>query len=142
MILFSAVFIGSATLLFKLTNLGDASLIYANIVGMGARIIFCSAYADGWFKARQEKEENGGEVMRWRDVVPKTNVVLVIACARMLVRADEARVKLEDVGGGVSRGMLEHLGVGAGLGLVCVGVWSMVDGRAILQGRGRKVKGN
>ncbi|KAG6809832.1 hypothetical protein H0H92_014586 [Tricholoma furcatifolium] len=135
MAVFSVVYIVAAVSFFNL-KLGDASLVYANILNLSVRIAYTGAFATSFFA------RNGArQLLRWRAVLPKMQLWLCAAVSAVLIKTSAIVLKVgaSGTGLGVLRvPVLLHIGVGGVLGLVNIATWWLYSGRYLsLPGRTR-----
>ncbi|KAF9028163.1 Rft-1-domain-containing protein [Hymenopellis radicata] len=113
MAIFSVLYTGSAILAYKL-QLGDTSLVYANVLNLGARIVYAAVWISEYFRRRGGA---GEQVFRWKIVLPSLRMCCsLMVCGLMLdIRDAIARGGRSVL---LSRGAMIHVGIGAVLGLV------------------------
>ena len=138
MVGFSAVYILSAILLYR-AGLGDASLVFANIANLTARIIYALRFASRFFHSR-------GVSFPWQDaLLPPISLCLTIIASTVLIQLSGRMLRANEVAAQLGRRalfapeVLMHVGVGGVLGVVCVGVWWVKEGRQEI-GRMRRSK--
>ena len=101
----------------------ERGMVYANCVGMAIRIAFALGFIRRYFSdealARSAmKEEERSEVSRlveWRQWCPKAGTAGVVLVCSGVVRWSEARAEWRSL-----RGLVEHVTVGAVVGVVCL----------------------
>lgn len=111
----SVGFIG-AVVLGARAGMGEVGLVYANCVNMALRIGFSSVFIRRFYEERGAGDEVW-ERLSWRSWMPKVQTVLAFAVAGLVVRWSEQRNEWKSL-----RGMGEHVGLGAVVGVVCLGV--------------------
>ncbi|KAF9482555.1 Rft-1-domain-containing protein [Pholiota conissans] len=151
MIAFSAIYITTA-LAFYRVGFGDASLVYANILNLSARVIYCMHFATRYFTASVASKPPTSTLTSSKfnplTFVPPTPLLLFSLVSAILVKVSElywlngSVVMLHQLGRKalMHPAVLAHVGVGALLCLVCLGVWWRVEGRDIVQGLRTKAK--
>lgn len=126
MIAFSLIFIAAAISLYHL-GLGDASLVYANIINLLARIIFGVLFARNFFGIKV-----AGNFKR---VIPSFALLLVsvVMWGAMSyngrVKNIEEIVRLEGRRSLLNSTVVQHVGLGSALAVVWLGHWWMTSGR-------------
>jgi oligosaccharide translocation protein RFT1 len=124
MTIFSMIYISAALILYSF-HLGDVSLVYANIINLSARISYSLYFISTWFGSR-----GVGDLLRWRDVVPRWEIVLVSASSAALIWYSDRRVEI--IGKGERLALypsVGHIALGAALALACLGTWWTCSGR-------------
>ncbi|PPQ98651.1 hypothetical protein CVT24_004149 [Panaeolus cyanescens] len=133
MVLFSMLYIGSAIILYR-AGFGDASLVYANIINLSARIAYCLNFTTIYFNSTQNSTSSPVFSIR-RSLLPSWAFVLSVAISRAVIAKSEAYFKPLELVNNFGRGVLfqkyfiAHVAVGGCLGLACLGVWWMTTGR-------------
>ncbi|KIM40692.1 hypothetical protein M413DRAFT_72866 [Hebeloma cylindrosporum] len=128
MIGFSAIYIGSAISFYAL-GLGDASLVYANIVNLSARIVYSLRYATNFFN------EPKATVFRWQDTLPSRTLCVVSGLSAVIIQLSQRRLKADEIASELGKrallnpSVLIHVGVCGLLALVCLGTWWRASGR-------------
>lgn len=127
---FSVIYIGAAVQLYH-WQLGDPSLVFANIINLSARIAYAVHFVSGFFS-----KNNARAVLNWRNALPGWRLHLACGVSWTVVRWSERRL---DVLGTVARGagfsvlmsknVLVHIATGGVFGLVCLGTWWWTEGR-------------
>ncbi|KAK1220356.1 Oligosaccharide translocation protein rft1 [Marasmius sp. AFHP31] len=123
MIVFSVIYIGSAIGLYR-QNYGDVSLVYANIVNLSARILYVVLFSASFFRRHQAES-----LLAWRKVLPSLSFLVALASSFAVVRASEAKwqatavIKSQGRRAIIHRAVLAHIGLGAALALISLGVW-------------------
>jgi oligosaccharide translocation protein RFT1 len=135
MIGFSAIYITAALLLYR-AGLGDASLVYANIVNLSARIVYCLRFTIRFFSSSSSvSTATTTPLFTWRSVLPSSSLCLASAVSAVLVWASERQLGALSIAAQHGRGALlhprviAHVGVGGVLALVCLAVWWRTSGR-------------
>jgi oligosaccharide translocation protein RFT1 len=136
MIGFSAIYITAALLLYR-AGLGDASLVYANIVNLSARIVYCLRFTIRFFflSSSSVSTATSTPLFTWRSVLPSSSLCLASAVSAVLVWASERRLGALGIAAQHGRGALlhprviAHVGVGGVLALGCLAVWWRTSGR-------------
>lgn len=128
MIGFSAIYIGSAIVFYTLGH-SDASLVYANIVNLSARIVYSLRYATNFFN------EPKFPLFRWRDTLPSRSLCVVSASSAIIIQLSQRRFKADKLASELGKralldpSVLLHVGVCGLLALVCLGTWWRTSGR-------------
>lgn len=128
MIGFSAIYIGSA-ISFYAFGLGDASLVYANIVNLSARIVYSLRYATNFFN------EPNAPLFRWQDTLPSRSLCVVSALSAVVIQLSQMRLKADKIASQLGKrallnsSVLLHVGVCGLLALMCLGTWWRTSGR-------------
>jgi oligosaccharide translocation protein RFT1 len=127
---FSVIYIGAAVQLYN-WQLGDPSLVFANIINLSARIAYAVHFVSGFFSKNSARA-----VLSWRNALPGWRLHLACGVSWTVVRWSERRL---DVLGTVARGagfsvlmsknVLVHIATGGVFGLVCLGTWWWTEGR-------------
>ncbi len=119
MAIFSVIYTGSAVLAYKL-QFGDTSLVYANVLNLGARIVYAAIWTSKYFQRRGDE----GVVFSWKTVLPSLRFCFSLLICGLTVRSTERWLSIPDAiahGGRsalFSRAAIVHVGCGAMLGLV------------------------
>jgi len=130
MVAFSLVFIVAAIMFYRL-GFGDASLVYANMVNLLARIVFAVLFTKSFFASR-----GTGNVISVRRVLPSPYLVLISLAMRGVVAYDGRWRNIGIIIGMQGRGSLlhveviRHVGVGSALAVVWLSYWWMSSGRS------------
>lgn len=126
---FSFIFIASS-IGFYAAGLGDSSLVYANILNLSARIIFCLHFISSYFTSQ-------GVPISIRAVIPDRVFLLFVGISYMLIRIDNGRLRL---GSGVlaradvlTIRVAGHVVFGGVLAVACLGMWWVRSGRFLKQ---------
>ena len=128
MIVFSAIYIGSAIAFYTL-GMGDASLVYANIVNLSARIVYSLRYATDFFN------EPNSTLFRWRNTLPSRGLCVVSALSAAVIQLSQRRLEADKIASQLGKralfnsSVLLHVGVSGSLALVCLGTWWRTSGR-------------
>lgn len=141
MIGFSVVYISTAIFLYSL-DIGDASLVYANVINLSARILYCLAFVMQFF-ARSSPPQS----FQWTQVIPSWKLLAVFGLSATLIRISEnllgviQTVEREGRFALFNIPILIHIALGATLAIVCILVWWLSVGRSLsLPGRERKIE--
>ncbi|KAF8894999.1 Rft protein-domain-containing protein [Gymnopilus junonius] len=136
MIGFSAVYILSALFLYQ-SGFGDASLVYANIVNLTARIIYALRFISHFFSSSRTP-------FHWQTVlIPSPSLIVASTVSALSVWLSERTLKANDVAVELGRravfspAVLLHIGIGGVLGLISVGVWWIKDGKHVKMRRSK-----
>lgn len=129
MVVFSLIFIVAAVLFYRL-GFGDASLVYANMVNLLARIVFAVLFAKSFFARRK-----AGNLISIRRALPSRYLVLISLAMRGVVAYDGRRRNIGKIVGMQGRSSLlhveviRHVGIGSALAVVWLSYWWMSSGR-------------
>ncbi|GAA5889516.1 hypothetical protein JCM5296_005973 [Sporobolomyces johnsonii] len=127
----TAAFAGTVWATMGRAGTGARGLVGANCVNMAMRTAFSTRFMGRWFERETgrigvEEQEEVRRQLRWRSWMPSVNVVVAFAAAGWACKWSEGRWKATMLKeGGGWRPLLEHLGVGATVGVGCLAV---VDG--------------
>lgn len=129
MIVFSLAFISAAIVLYNL-GFGDASLVYANIINLIARIIFAIVFARKFFVGK------GSKISFLRVIPSYTLLISSLAIWGTLsydgrLRSVERIVALEGRGSLLNAEVMQHVGLGITLAVVWLSQWWMSSGRQL-----------
>ncbi|KAF8692334.1 hypothetical protein AX14_002578 [Amanita brunnescens Koide BX004] len=137
MAFFSALYITTAVSFYKLALLGDASLVYANIVNLTARIAYCMHFANTYYSSCRSRH-----LVSWRKAIPRVPFLLSIVSSWTLVYLDTRAMTLPSTERGISllfrMDLIMHICYGAVLALACIGVWLKVQGPLLPMELGKK----
>lgn len=136
MTLFSAIFVVAVLIFYNVFRLGDVALVYANIVNLLARILYCASFITNYFTLHSRAaflaesiRDSRKSLFRWRDVMPPWQVVLVgcVAFAATQFSAMHFVVyhTVQVDWGRNMRRLSSHLAVGVLSGLICLAAWSV-----------------
>ena len=120
---FSLIFIVGAITMYKL-GLGDASLVYANILNLSARIAYALHFISSYFQAHSCQD-----CLKWRSVIPQKRLIVVSVLSLLIVLINSDRSNATDIvraGGKVAflqSEVIGHIALGAILCLASVAVW-------------------
>jgi oligosaccharide translocation protein RFT1 len=126
---FSAIYISAAVVLYAL-RLGDASLVYANILNLSVRIIYSTHFISSFFS-----NHNARDVLTWNKALPGWPVILASSMSAAFVWISARRLEVLEVvkeGGGITLltlPVVTHVMFGGVMGLACLTVWWMSSGR-------------
>ncbi|KDQ54484.1 hypothetical protein JAAARDRAFT_135495 [Jaapia argillacea MUCL 33604] len=132
MTLFSALYVASALLLYSF-QLGDASLVFANIVNLSARILYTGNFVSRYFHSH-----GVGDHWRWSHVTLDWRSVVCLLISRVVMVESAAWLgvneELETQGRHAlfRAPILVHIGLGVVLALVCLGTWWHQSVRVIM----------
>jgi len=137
MAVFSAIYILASVTFFKL-DMGDASLVYANILNLSARIAYCVSFCTHYFTRNDARQ-----VLHWRTVFPSWSLLITAMASYGVVKYSEKTFGMERVLRSgkrspfllLSRPVFLHVCVGGGAALLCVGVWWISSGRKLIRSR-------
>jgi oligosaccharide translocation protein RFT1 len=137
MAVFSVIYLSSALALYRLGR-GDTSLVYANIISLAARIIYCWFFANSYFRSR-----GASRLLVWKHAVPGQAVLTVSILSRSVLWYAKRKLSIpENVGDyrGRQANVVTYSLLGVFLALACVGTWWISSGRFIyyrMYGRSR-----
>lgn len=127
---FSTIFILTTIGLYAL-GLGDASLVYANIINLSARIAYSLHFISSYFKYY-----NAGELLRWQDIIPSRSLIASLLISFSMIHYHERRWDILGNAGEqnafLNVTVLMHIGLGGLLGLTCVAIWWFHSGRYLI----------
>lgn len=136
MIGFSVVYISTAIFLYSL-DIGDASLVYANVINLSARIIYCLAFVVQFFAKSSPPQS-----FRWTQAIPSWKLLAVFGLSATLIRISENFLGVIQIVEREGRfalfktPILTHVALGATLTIVCILAWWVSVGRFLsLPGR-------
>ncbi|GAA5864845.1 hypothetical protein JCM1840_004924 [Sporobolomyces johnsonii] len=124
----TAAFAGTVWATMGRAGTGARGLVGANCVNMAMRTAFSTWFMERWFERETgrigvEEQEEVRRQLRWRSWMPSVTVVVAFAAAGWACRWSEGRWKSTMLmEGGGWRPLLEHLGVGATVGVGCLAV--------------------
>ncbi|KDR74152.1 hypothetical protein GALMADRAFT_227845 [Galerina marginata CBS 339.88] len=136
MIGFSLVYIVSAVLFYR-TGLGDASLVYANIINLSVRIAYALRYTARFFDRSQDRQRP--PIFHPRDALPSPVLLGVCALSALAIRMSARTLNADVIAASLGktalfdRRVLAHVGVGSVLGVVCVGTWLVTSGWGLVR---------
>lgn len=126
---FSFIYISTAIALYG-SHLGDASLVYANIVNLTVRIAYSLHFILRFFL-----ERGAGDGLRWSNVMPSRMVLLALSFSAAAIgwHGNSQRilefVKENGRSALLTRLVIMHVVLGGVLALVCLGIWWRSSGR-------------
>lgn len=126
---FSVIYVSTAIVLYSF-GIGDASLVYANILNLTLRIVYCAHFTSAFFTKCDARE-----VLRWSNILPRWPVLLVAVGSILALRVSEQALgALSVIEKGGLRALVEapvvlHIGLGGSLALICLGTWWLTTGR-------------
>lgn len=113
--------------LYQVGGLGDTSVIYANIINLTARIIYCVVFIGSYVqRISQGKISN---FLSTDEILPPKSALAAFLAAALVTHASFSALgiveRIKGVGKAViwDRACQLHVGVGAMSGLVIVSVW-------------------
>ncbi|THV08144.1 Rft-1-domain-containing protein [Dendrothele bispora CBS 962.96] len=136
MVLFSVVYITTAVMFYAF-GLGDTSLVYANIVNLSARILYVLGFCSTFFKTMQARYHLNTSILDWKEAVPSITVLVALLLSGLIVRMNEAWAGATELLKKNGRSMvfslpvLQHVGLGGGLAVLCVAIWWKTSMRRI-----------
>lgn len=119
MAVFSVIYTGSAALAYRV-GLGDSSLVYANMLNLGVRIVYTAVWISGYFKRKGQPD-----TFRWRVVFLSAGSWLLLAMSGLIIRLQRTMVVEKAVvrrgyEALISRETVAHVAVGGLLGVVAL----------------------
>ncbi|KAG6379086.1 Rft protein-domain-containing protein [Boletus reticuloceps] len=132
MLAFSVIYVLSATALYNI-GFGDTSLVYANIANLTARIWYTATFIVIYFGKRMRSHQ-----LTLANVVPGWKFSGIVALSFLAISRNKARHHLAEEVERLGRRalfstlVLGHVAFGAGLGLVCVGLWWITEGKRLV----------
>ncbi|RDB21551.1 Oligosaccharide translocation protein RFT1 [Hypsizygus marmoreus] len=126
---FSVIYILAAVTLSRF-HVGDASLVYANVLNLTLRIIYCTHFITSFFTRRGARH-----VLQFSTVVSGWPLVFTATASTVLIHISEIKLGITTmIDGGqkiplLSTPVLLHIGFGACLAFLCLGVWWFSSGR-------------
>ncbi|KAF8797724.1 RTF domain-containing protein [Phlegmacium glaucopus] len=130
MIGFSVIYILATICLYRL-GLGDASLVYANIFNLSARITYCLHFVSTYFTNQGSQQR----AFRWSDALPSWSLSITCALSSVLLRLSRKQFNAERLATDLGRSaildkfVLLHVGFGVALAITCLGTWWKSSGR-------------
>ncbi|CAA7261928.1 unnamed protein product [Cyclocybe aegerita] len=134
MVGFSTVYILSAISLYRL-GFGDASLVYANILNLSARIVYCLRFATSFFMHSKPTSLNSKPLFRWQDTLPPKSLFAISAFSAIVVYASDVRLGTDALTAKLGRAALTnpsvvlHVGLGGLLTVGCLLMWWVSAGQ-------------
>jgi len=136
---FSVIYIGAAIQLYG-WNFGDASLVFANIINLSARIAYAVQFVTTYFSKNDARSS-----LRWSNALPGWKLSLACCVSWAVVRQSEKQLDVSGTivraGAGISvlmnKPVLLHVATGGGVGCVCLATWWFTEGRHLVRSRGR-----
>ncbi|KXN84240.1 Oligosaccharide translocation protein RFT1 [Leucoagaricus sp. SymC.cos] len=128
MVAFSCIFLATAVSLYRL-GAGDASLVYANIVNLLARIVFGVVFAKSFFVGK-----GAGDLFSIGRALPPISLLIISFAMWSTVSYDGKRRNVENIVRVEGRGSLlnvdvvQHVGIGSALALVWLSYWWLSSG--------------
>lgn len=105
-------------------GLGDASLVYANILNLTARIAYALHFISSYFQAHACQD-----CLKWRSVIPRKRLIVVSVLSLLVVLLNSDKSHVTDIvraGGKVAflqPAVISHIALGGILCLASVAVW-------------------
>lgn len=127
MAVFSVVYI-SAVIIFFRFHLGDASLVYANILNLSVRILYSIYFITSFYRRR-----NARHVLKWSNILPRWSLLFVVGASMVVVKLSQKEFDVNRKAGDKislrDMAVLIHIGIGACMAMISLGVWWMSSGR-------------
>ncbi|KAF7359236.1 Oligosaccharide translocation protein RFT1 [Mycena sanguinolenta] len=128
---FSVIYMGAAIQLYA-WQFGDASLVYANIINLSARIGYGMYFVSAFFTKNSARSS-----LSWKSALPGWRLCLVCSVSWAVVgwngRKSDVYGRVARIGAGFSvlmdRGVQVHVAIGGVFGLVCLATWVFTEGR-------------
>ena len=127
MVVFSITYIASAILFYHL-GLGDASLVYANIVNLCVRILYCLIFVKGYFKKAISAH------FRFYKVLPPWELWVTSVTSAAVIHVSERRLNANELALQLGRralmnfSVLFHVAIGSSLAILCILTWWLASG--------------
>lgn len=127
MIVFSITYI-LAAIAFYHCNLGDASLVYANIINLCARIVYCLIFIKRYFRT-SDSSASPFIQFRFYDALPSWQLWTASAFSAVLIYASEQWFEANTIALQLGRQALMdyrvilHIFVGTSLAFACLMTW-------------------
>jgi len=126
---FSLVYISTAVGFYQ-SGMGDASLVYANIINLSTRIAYAVHFTTRFFANKGSRK-----VLRWQDALPGWKLS-ILCCVSAITVAIGRRLTVQGHETTLfSWRVMAYLGLGGVMGLICLGTWWMTEGRDIVARR-------
>lgn len=132
MLAFSVIYILSAAALYNI-GFGDTSLVYANIANLTARIWYTATFVVVYFEKRTKSHQ-----LSLANVVPGWKFTGMVVLSFLAISRNHARRHLADEVQRLGRkalfstAVLGHVALGGVLGLGCVGLWWITEGKRLV----------
>lgn len=126
---YSSLYIISAISFYRF-GFGDASLVYANIVNLSARILYTIPFTLHFFGKRMNSATS-----ILVDVLPDWRFLVATAVSYVVISLNESKqdvMELSSRRAWLSVPVLLHFSLGVGLGLVCMVTWWITAGRRMI----------
>ncbi|KAJ6500598.1 Rft protein-domain-containing protein [Mycena sanguinolenta] len=128
---FSVMYMGAAIQLYA-WQFGDASLVFANIINLSARIAYGMYFVSAFFSKNSVRSS-----LSWRSAIPGWRLFLACGVSWAVVGWNESKSdvygRVARTGAGFSvlkdRGVQVHVAIGGACGLVCLATWVLTEGR-------------
>lgn len=123
------IYIISAIVFYRL-GLGDASLVYANIVNLSARIAYCLRFTANFFN-----RPGSSSTFRWKSALPSISLCVVTAFSSYIIVLSERWLKANVLAMNLGRAallnphILLHVAIGGLLATTCLFTWWTTSGR-------------
>jgi oligosaccharide translocation protein RFT1 len=122
---FSVIYVSLAVLLYRM-EMGDAALVYANILNLSARIIYALQFIASFFRQHNHS-------LSWSTLSPSLSLVCACIVSAVLIRMHQSssaiNAMVQERTDILKIPALLHLSLGATFGLVCAGTWWLSSGR-------------
>jgi len=128
MAVFSVIYLSSALGFYRL-GLGDTSLVYANIINLAARIVYCWFFTKSYFGSR-----GASKFLVWKHAVPGRAVLAIAILSRSVLWYTKRKLGIPANvydGRGHQANIITYTFLGIFLALACVSTWWRTSGRFI-----------
>ncbi|TFK37659.1 Rft protein-domain-containing protein [Crucibulum laeve] len=131
MIGFSVVYISAAVTLYGL-GFGDASLVYANIINLSVRIMYCLQFSRGFFN-----RHGAQQAFRTSNALPSAYFATSCGLSAVIIWFNANRSRIQQVVESKGRtalfnpAVLFHVALGGSLGMICLLIWWIKAGRSL-----------
>lgn len=130
MVVFSIIYILATICLYRL-GLGDTSLVYANIINLSTRIIYCLYFVSTYFIHQRSQHYSFSGL----DALPSWTLCITCTLSAVLLHLSEKQLDAKRLAVELGRSailnksILLHVGIGVALTIMCLGVWWKTSGR-------------
>jgi oligosaccharide translocation protein RFT1 len=120
---FSVIYIAFALLLYRF-GVGDVSLVYANVINLLTRIVYCLLFISSYFKTK-----DAGDLVHWSVMFPRWKLLLASLSSALLILFSDRRLKVASLVAEKGRQavlsppVMLHIGIGGTLALLTLGTW-------------------
>ncbi|KAJ7221716.1 Rft-1-domain-containing protein [Mycena pura] len=136
---FSVVYMYAAIQLYR-WHFGDMSLVFANIINLGARIAYAVHFVSPFFRTNGARSS-----LRWTSALPGWRLCFVCGVSWAIVKQNEKRLNvfgaITHTRAGIAilkdKTVLGHVAIGGVLGCICLATWWFTEGRRLVLQRRR-----